>query len=183
MYFEVTEQKLVGHKDIKIWDLYSALLNFISTWEGSILPQSLNNSWDVFHDLQSTLGIIWLYIKGLLFNDSSLRFLNSSVHLSRKQRQLIPLLIDSSRVCTTLSLPSPAWYLHCTTCCYCAGLMTSLQTSIASVKVDGHINYISFKCRSCMTQILFFPAKFWKTYWHCGSSSKHSILKCKHWRN
>lgn len=41
-------------------------------------------------------------------------------------------------------------------CCYCIELMNSLQTSITSVKVDGHVNYILFRFHSCMTQILLF---------------------------
>lgn len=34
--------------------------------------------------------------------------------------------------------------------------MNSLQTSITSVKVDGHVNYTLFIFHSCMTQILLF---------------------------
>lgn len=41
-------------------------------------------------------------------------------------------------------------------CCYCIELMSSLQTSVISVKVDGHVNYTLFRFHSCMTQILLF---------------------------
>lgn len=34
--------------------------------------------------------------------------------------------------------------------------MNSLQTSITSVKVDGHVNYTLFRFHSCTTQILLF---------------------------
>lgn len=34
--------------------------------------------------------------------------------------------------------------------------MNSLQTSITSVKVDGHVNSTLFRFHSCMTQILLF---------------------------
>lgn len=72
------------------------------------------------------------------------------------------------QVSTPLSLSLQLGFCIVLGCCYRAELMKSLQTSITSVKVDGHVNYTLFRFHSCMTQILLFcqiskdSVAFWK---------------------
>lgn len=141
---------------------------------------STRHSWNVLHNLERTvLKRIDSVIISSFLENSSLKVLNSHVPLSRTQKQFID----------THHQQDPGLALHWAShlkfgvCivpswCYCAELMNSLQTSIPSMKVDGHPNYALFRFHSYMAQILLF-CQISKGSWHFRNLSKSNILKSK----